>query len=104
VQDIKLQKQKTLDLIFMTLADGTRRELIHKLTRGSMTMSELAQGFEMSLAAVSKHVKILEKAHLVKRKIEGRHHVISLAPEPLTEALDWISIYRNFWQQRLKSI
>lgn len=96
-----VKKQKRLDQIFMALADPTRRTLIHRLASCPLTMSQLAEGFEMSLAAISKHVKILEKSGLVKRKIEGRTHTISLAPEPLTAALDWISIYRNFWQQRM---
>ena len=86
----------------MALADKTRRELVHRLAQNEMTMGELAEGFEMSLAAVSKHVKVLEQARLVKRRVDGRVHHISLAPEQLTEALDWISIYRNFWQTRME--
>jgi len=86
----------------MALADKTRRELVRRLAQNEMTMGELAKGFEMSLAAVSKHVKVLEQAKLVKRRVDGRVHHISLAPEQLTEALDWISIYRNFWQTRME--
>jgi len=88
----------------MALADKTRRELVHRLAQNEMTMGELAKGFEMSLAAVSKHVKVLERARLVRRRVEGRVHHISLAPEQLAEALDWISIYRNFWQTRMDQL
>ena len=85
----------------MALADKTRRALVQRLAKSELNMSELAQGFDMSLAAVSKHVKVLESAKLIRRRVEGRVHYISLVPEQLTEALDWISIYRNFWQKRM---
>jgi DNA-binding transcriptional ArsR family regulator len=88
----------------MALADKTRRELIQRLVDGERTMNELAEGFDMSLAGVSKHVKVLEKARLVKRRIEGRTHFIALAPLQLTPALDWISIYRNYWQKQMQSL
>ncbi|MCJ8271242.1 MAG: metalloregulator ArsR/SmtB family transcription factor, partial [Psychrosphaera sp.] len=93
-----------LDHVFMALADKSRRQLVHRLALSELTMTELAQGFEMSLAAISKHVKVLEAAKLVKRRKAGRVHHISLVPEQLTEALDWISIYRHFWQKRMDSL
>lgn len=94
-------KKNGLDQIFMALADQTRRDLVHKLALSELTINELANGFDMSLAAISKHIKVLEKAKLIKRRVVGRVHHISLAPEQLTAALDWISIYRNFWEKRL---
>ena len=93
-----------LDRVFMALADKTRRAMVHRLTRGEMTVSLLVDGFDMSYAAASKHIKVLESANLVLRRIEGRVHYISLAPERLGIALDWISIYRNFWQSRLDNL
>ncbi len=98
------KQQDTLDKVFMALADKTRRELIHRLANRSMTILELSDGLEMSLAAVSKHIKVLEKAMIVSRRIEGRKHIISLVPERLGLALDWVSIYRNFWQGRLDKL
>lgn len=97
-------KKNQLDQVFMALADQTRRALVHRLANDELSMSELAEGFEMSLAAISKHVKVLETARLVQRRVEGRVHHISLVPEQLTDALDWISIYRNFWQKRMDSL
>ena len=95
----------SLDLVFMALADKTRRELVHRLAQNQeLTITELTQGLTMSLAAVSKHIKVLEKAKLIKRRIEGRIHYISLAPERFGVALDWISIYRNFWQSRMNAL
>jgi DNA-binding transcriptional ArsR family regulator len=93
-----------LDLVFMALADKTRRVMIHRLAGKSMAISELTQGLEMSLAAASKHIKVLEKAKIVQRRIEGRTHTISLIPERLGIALDWVSIYRNFWSSRMDAL
>ncbi|MES2102408.1 MAG: metalloregulator ArsR/SmtB family transcription factor [Pseudomonadota bacterium] len=93
-----------LDQVFMALADQTRRQLVRMLAEQDRSVSELAEPFEMSLAAVSKHIKVLEAAGIVGRRVEGRVHTLTLRPEALTGALDWISIYRNFWQRRLDAL
>lgn len=93
-----------LDRVFMALADATRRALVHQLAARESTVSELADPHDMSLAAVSKHLKVLEEAGLVRRRVEGRTHYCSLKPEALTAALDWIAIYRNFWNSRLDEL
>lgn len=98
------RQKDPLDRVFMALADPTRRALVHRLTQGELTMGELAAGFPQSLAAISKHVKILEQAGLIVRRRDGRSHWLRLAPEQLAGALDWISIYRNFWQRRLDAL
>ena len=98
------QKDDPLDKVFIALSDKTRRELIHRLTKSELTMSELTKDLDMSLAAASKHVKLLERAGLIRRRIEGRVHYISLVTEPLGMALDWISIYRKFWQDRINAL
>jgi DNA-binding transcriptional ArsR family regulator len=90
-----------LDHVFMALADATRRQLVRMLAEQDRTVSELAAPFAMSLAAISKHIKVLEAAGVVARRIDGRVHTLTLCPEALSESLDWISIYRNFWQRRL---
>ena len=97
-------KSDPLDQVFMALADGTRREIVQMLSKGEKTMSQLSEPFAMSMAAVSKHVKVLEKSGLLKRRIEGRTHYLMLVPEQLTGALDWISVYRYFWTQRLDEL
>lgn len=96
--------EQILDSIFMALADATRRELVRMLSERTYTMNELAAPFSMSLAAVSKHVKVLEQAGLVTRQVEGRQHHISLRAGPLAQALDWISVYRRFWQDKLDDL
>ncbi|MTI08295.1 ArsR family transcriptional regulator [Rhodospirillaceae bacterium RKSG073] len=90
-----------LDEVFMALSDQTRRDLVHSLAEKEQTISELAAPYDMSLAAVSKHLKILEKAGLLRRRVDGRTHYCSLRPEALGHALDWISIYRRFWNDKL---
>jgi DNA-binding transcriptional ArsR family regulator len=93
-----------LDQVFMALADPTRRRLVRLLADRDSTVSELAEPFDMSLAAISKHIKVLEAAGIVTRRVDGRVHTLSLYPEALSGALDWISIYRNFWQRRLAAL
>jgi DNA-binding transcriptional ArsR family regulator len=89
----------TLDGIMMALADPTRRAILKRLSQGEALVTELAKPFEMSLNGVSKHILILERAHLVRRRREGREHHLSLNPVPLAQAADWIEHYRHFWEQ-----
>ena len=97
-------KTDPLDQVFMALADRTRRQIVKRLAQGELPVSDIAKGFDMSLAAVSKHIKVLENAKMVSRRVEGRQHFLSLVPEQLGDALDWISIYRNFWMTRLDAL
>lgn len=102
-----MKKNKTeekLDQVFSALSDSTRRQLVRLLAERDHTVSELAKDFSMSLAAISKHLKVLEAAGILSRRIDGRVHTLSLLPETLSGALDWITIYRNFWERRLSSL
>lgn len=91
----------TLDTIFHALGDATRRAMLGELAAGARTVGELAEPFAMSLAAASKHIKVLENAGMVRRDVRGRTHVCSLDPMPLMRADQWIGIYRRFWTDRL---
>jgi DNA-binding transcriptional ArsR family regulator len=93
-----------LDQVFTALADPTRRQLVRLLAEQDRSVSELAAPFDMSLAAVSKHIKVLEAAGIVSRRVDGRVHTLTLRPEALAGALDWITIYRQFWQRRLAAL
>jgi DNA-binding transcriptional ArsR family regulator len=95
---------RELDLIFRALADTTRRRMLAALNRGDATISELAEPFDMSLPAVSKHVRVLEKAGLVDRQIDGRVHRCSLASEPLQDLSGWLSSYRSMWEESLDAL
>ncbi|MGG2476457.1 ArsR/SmtB family transcription factor [Rhizobium sp. BR5] len=90
-----------LDTVFHALGDATRRTMLRDLSFGERTVSQLAAPFDISLAAVSKHIKALENAGLIRREVRGRIHVCRLAPEPLAQAHEWLSFYRQFWGSRL---
>ncbi len=93
-----------LDATFMALADPTRRAILQRLTRGSATVTELAEPFDISLAATSKHLRFLEKANLVRRERKGREHHVSLNAGPLKEAQQWINHYKKFWGRQLDAL
>lgn len=96
--------RSALDGVFHALADPTRRAMVHQLASGGRTISELAEPYTMSLAAASKHVKVLEGAGLVHREIVGRVHRCSLERQPLLQALSWLRIYTTFWDERLDAL
>jgi DNA-binding transcriptional ArsR family regulator len=87
-----------LDKLFGALADPTRRAVVNRLSQGPATVTELAGPLDMSLNAVSKHLKVLERAGLVGREIQGRTHRLYLIPGPLSDLQQWIGFYRRFWE------
>ena len=90
-----------LDEVFRALADATRRQMLRELAAGERTVGQLAEPHSMSLAAASKHVKVLESAGLIQREVRGRTHWCSLDPGPLASAHRWLAFYEDFWNQRL---
>ena len=96
--------EQALDLTFQALADPTRRAILARLSEGEATAGELAAPFDMSLPAVSKHLKVLEKAGFLIRARDGRIHRCNLDAAPLRAASDWISTYRQFWEGQLGSL
>jgi DNA-binding transcriptional ArsR family regulator len=93
-----------LDRVFAGLADPTRRAILLRLARGDRTISELASRFDMSLPAVSKHVRVLERAGLARVQRDGRSRRTHLVAAPLREARDWIERYRRFWEFQLDQL
>ena len=91
----------TLDRVFHALADPTRRAMLRALTPGEMTVGELGDPFEMTFAAASKHIKVLEGAGLVERRVLGRSHFCRLQARPLAAADTWLRFYERFWTDRL---
>ena len=83
------------------LSDSTRRRMLVELMSGERTVGQLAQPFAMSLAAASKHIKVLESAGLIQREVRGRAHLCRLDPGPLESAHEWLSFYERFWTARL---
>ncbi len=92
---------ESLDAVFHALSSEPRRALLGELAGGERTVGDLASPFEISLAAVSKHLKVLEGAGLVERRVEGRTTVCRLRPEPLADVQEWVSVYEQFWTTRL---
>jgi DNA-binding transcriptional ArsR family regulator len=90
-----------LNLVFHALADGTRREILRLVSRNGMAVGEVAKPFEMSLAAVSKHLDVLERANLIRRERQGTHRVVHLNPIQLKAAQEWLSYYETFWSGAL---
>ncbi|HUA33250.1 MAG TPA: metalloregulator ArsR/SmtB family transcription factor [Candidatus Binataceae bacterium] len=90
-----------LDLTFAALSDPTRRAILARLALGETSVTELAEPFEMSMPAISKHLRVLERAGLVARGREAQWRPCRLEAGPLKEASDWIEEYRRFWEQSL---
>src|SRR5687767_12223851 len=90
-----------LSATFAALADPTRREILARLSSGEATVLELAEPFDMSLPAVSKHLKVLERAGLISRGRQAQWRPCRLAPAPLRGAVDWLDRYRRFWEESL---
>jgi len=93
-----------LDEVFHALASEPRRRMLTALAEGERTVGDLAGPFEMSLAAVSKHLKVLEGARLVERRPQGRTTICRLTPGPLAGAHEWVSFYERFWTERLDAL
>jgi DNA-binding transcriptional ArsR family regulator len=93
-----------LDRTLLALADPTRRAILDRLTGGEARVTDLAEPFAMSLNAVSKHIRLLERARLVRRRRAGREHLLSLNPEPLAAAATWMAEQRAFWTARLAAL
>jgi DNA-binding transcriptional ArsR family regulator len=86
------------------LADPTRRAILNRLTKGEARVTDLAEPFDMSLNAVSKHIRLLERARLVRRRKSGREYLLSLTPEPLEAAAKWMAEQRALWTARLEAL
>jgi DNA-binding transcriptional ArsR family regulator len=94
----------SLDDTLIALADPTRRAILQHLSRGEARVTELAEPFDISLNSVSKHIRILERAELVKRRITGREHFLTFNPAPMESAAEWIERHRAFWTGRLDAL
>lgn len=94
-------QEQALDRVFGALSDGTRRAILARLAEGPAKVTDLAAPFAMSLPAVSKHLKVLERAGLIARDRQGRLHHCSLQAGAMDEARDWMDWVRTFWEGRL---
>jgi DNA-binding transcriptional ArsR family regulator len=95
---------RQLDSVFGALSDATRRAILEELAHGERTVGDLARPFEISRPAISKHLRVLERAGLVQRTPEGRISRCALDASPLREAADWVDRYRDFWERQLDAL
>ncbi len=93
-----------LNTTYAALADPSRRAILSRLREGAARVTEIAEPFEISLNAVSKHIRVLERAGLIRREVSGREHFVSLNLEPLVEASAWIDEQKAFWESRLDAL
>jgi DNA-binding transcriptional ArsR family regulator len=93
-----------LDQTLIALADPTRRAILQRLAQGEARVTDLARPFAISLNSVSKHIRMLERADLVRRRRAGREHLLSFNPQPLDQAATWIEAQRAFWMARLDAL
>lgn len=98
---LTLATSAPLDHTLMALADPTRRAILQRLSRGEARVTELARPFAISLNSVSKHIRVLERARLVRRRRLGRDHILSFDGAPLDAAAAWIETQRTLWAERL---
>jgi DNA-binding transcriptional ArsR family regulator len=99
-----VNNRQALDSTFAALSDATRRGILARLAGGEASVTELAKPYDMSLPAVSKHLRVLESAGLVARSKDGRVHRCRLEAAPMKSAADWIAHYRQFWEAQLDSL
>lgn len=98
------QSPDRLDAVFHALADPTRRSMLRSLAKAPRSVGELAAPFEITLAAASKHIKVLESAGLLRREIQGRTHLCRLDGQPMHAGFEWLRHYERFWNERLDKL
>jgi DNA-binding transcriptional ArsR family regulator len=101
---VSVDRSPRLDLVFHALAHPARRAMVRQLSHGERNLSELAEPLEMTFPAATKHVRVLEGAKLVRRRIVGRQHLCRLQPEPLKEAMLWTQSFREYWETRFQAL
>ena len=99
-----VEYRQRLDAAYGALSSEARRVIVRALLDGERRVTDVARPFDMSLAAVSKHIRVLEDAGIVRRRVEGRTHWLSIDPGPLAAAGDWIAATRVFWEGRIDAL
>jgi DNA-binding transcriptional ArsR family regulator len=93
-----------LDSVFGSLADPTRRDILKRVARSELSVSEIASSYDISLAAVSKHLKILERAKLIMKRRKGKQHLVRAQPKTVNSAMEYLEWYRKFTEANLDSL
>jgi DNA-binding transcriptional ArsR family regulator len=95
-----VEQSLSLDSIFSSLSDPTRRDMLRRLIKKSLSISELAQPYSLTFAAISKHLKVLERANLIDKQRSGKEQMVSVVPQTIKEADDYLEAYRMLWEER----
>lgn len=95
-----VEYESQTDAVFRAMADPTRRAMVEQLSKGSLSVGDLARPFDMSLAGASKHLGVLEEAGIIEREKRGRERVCTLKPHGLFALRDWVQTYSRFWEMR----
>lgn len=93
-----------LDYVFGSLADPTRRDILQRLMSGELTIGEIAKSYDLTFAAISKHLKVLEKARLIIKQRRGKEQVVRISPQTLAYADEYLEQYRMLWESRLDAL
>ena len=101
---MQTQTSQHLDRVFQALSDSTRRSILRSLAKGERNVSEIAEPFELTFAAISKHLKVLEAAELINRRKQGSFQMIKLNPKNLKTADQWLRFYEQFWSSRMDAL
>ena len=101
---MNVSQSQTLDRVFLALGHPVRRQILQRLAQGATTVTNIAEPFELSLNAISKHLKVLEKAGLIQREVLGREHYCRISTEPLEEVSNWLVYHQAFWTSRLDAM
>jgi len=96
-----VQRSQNIDRVLYAISDATRRAILERLARGPARISDLAEPYPMSLTGFCKHVRVLERARLVRRTRRGRDNTLQLSPEPLRDVARWVLNYERFWNEHL---
>lgn len=93
-----------LDNVFNSLADPTRRDILKRISTKELTIGEIAQHYKMTFAAISKHLKVLERARLIVKQRNGKQQIIKLAPKTFKDARDYLDYYKRFWEEKFDAL
>jgi len=99
-----VEYKEKLNNVFGSLSDQTRRDILKRLSKGSMNVGEIAKHYKLTFAAVSKHIQVLEKARLIIKKRRGKEQIVSIYPHALVAAGKYIDMYKQLWGNRLDSL
>jgi DNA-binding transcriptional ArsR family regulator len=93
-----------LDLVFHSLADATRRDILERVAKRSLSISQIAKDYNLTFAAVSKHLKVMEKARLISKQRRGKEQIVSAAPATVKDASDYLKRYEAMWNERFDAL